>query len=201
MATVLWLAIFGMIFFYLVYLFKRFVQGKTKEQIRLEDLEKEELDLITSNNIFKSKAKKEKQLEDIRKEIDSLKEKINSHSDSNSKESQTSFPKAVFNHTKDITSEIKSTINQYKQNHKTSKSEPTLQNYINEDKIYEQVMIEIEEDKKIKGTWAKALALSEGNQNKAQSLYIQMRVDKIKNRQLEQASVLSEVYRDKIEQS
>ncbi len=76
MATVIWMAIIVMIFFYLVYLFKRFVLGKSKEQIRLEELEKKEIDIITSNSIFKSKSKKEKQLADVKNEIESLANKI-----------------------------------------------------------------------------------------------------------------------------
>lgn len=43
MAAGIWMVIIGMIFFYLVYLFKRFVLGKSKEQIQLEELEKKKL--------------------------------------------------------------------------------------------------------------------------------------------------------------
>lgn len=92
----------------------------------------------------------------------------------------TSLTKAVYNHSKDVVREVKPTINQYKENHKTSKSEPYLQNDINEDLIYEQVMIEIEENRKVKSTWAKALAESEGNKDIAESLYINFRVKEIK---------------------
>lgn len=52
---------------------------------------------------------------------------------------------------------------------------------INEDEIYEKIMIEIEEDKKVKSTWAKALAQSDGDKNKAESIYIKMRVDEIQS--------------------
>lgn len=76
MATGIWMAIMGMIFFYLVYLFKRFVLGKSKDQIQLEELKEKEIDIITSNSIFKSKSKKEKQLADVRNEIESLNSKI-----------------------------------------------------------------------------------------------------------------------------
>ena len=49
----------------------------------------------------------------------------------------------------------------------------------NEDAIYEQVMLEIEEDKKVKATWARALAQSDGDKDKAEALYIQFRVKEI----------------------
>jgi hypothetical protein len=52
-----------------------------------------------------------------------------------------------------------------------------------EDEIYEKVMLEIEEDKKVKSTWAKAFAQSQGDENKAKALYISLRVQEI---QLEQ---------------
>ena len=53
---------------------------------------------------------------------------------------------------------------------------------IDEDAIYEQVMIEIEEEKKIKSTWAKALSKSDGDYKKAESLYINLRVQFIRDK-------------------
>lgn len=176
MATGIWMAIMGMIFFYLVYLFKRFVLGKSKDQIQLEELKEKEIDIITSNSIFKSKSKKEKQLADVRNEIESLNSKIK-HEIINEK---VSLPKAVINHSKDIASEIKPTIDEYKEKHSTTKNE-NLSTKITEDKIYEKIMIEIEEDKKVKSTWAKALAQSDGDKDKAESIYIKFRFVEIKN--------------------
>lgn len=103
-------------------------------------------------------------------------EKVNSN--------ETSLTKAVYNHTKDIVSEIKPTINEYKENHSAVKNENEVSINtnleINEDEIYEKVMLEIDEDKKVKSTWAKALGQSEGDDKKATSLYINLRVKKIK---------------------
>lgn len=53
--------------------------------------------------------------------------------------------------------------------------------YMDKDTIlYEYVMEEIEKNDLQKGLWAKALALSEGNNDKAKSLYMQYRVQAIK---------------------
>ena len=93
---------------------------------------------------------------------------------------ETSFSKAVINHSKDIASEIKPTIDEYKEKHSTTKNE-NLSTKITEDKIYEKIMIEIEEDKKVKSTWAKALAQSDGDKDKAESIYIKFRFVEIKN--------------------
>ncbi len=108
---------------------------------------------------------------------------------------ETSLTKAVINHSKDIASEIKPALNEYKEKHNSlntiKKETMTIVSNnleINEDEIYEQIMIEIEEDKKIKSTWAKALAQSDGDDKKANSLYINLRVEKIK-----------EVYQDQVE--
>ena len=51
----------------------------------------------------------------------------------------------------------------------------------NDDLLYEYVIDELEEDSLIKGLWAKAIAHSEGNNDKAKSLYIQYRVQSIKD--------------------
>ena len=63
---------------------------------------------------------------------------------------------------------------------------------INEDNIYEQVMVEIEENKKVKSAWAKALAQSQGDENKAKALYIPMRVQEIQREQEEYNFYLEE---------
>ncbi|WP_228263641.1 flagellar basal body-associated FliL family protein [Aliarcobacter cibarius] len=51
----------------------------------------------------------------------------------------------------------------------------------NDDLLYEYVIDELEETSLIKGLWAKAIAHSEGNNDKAKSLYIQYRVQSIKD--------------------
>lgn len=120
---------------------------------------------------------------------------------------ETSLPKAVYNHSKDIASEVKPAIEEHKGKYKTTSaftkkeidnSEDRIQikdfddsyfsklkqekyNYLSEDEIYEKIMIEIEEDKKVKSTWAKALAQSDGDRDKAESLYIKSRFIDIKN--------------------
>ncbi|GEM_PF-1971670 len=48
---------------------------------------------------------------------------------------------------------------------------------MNEDEIYEKVMLEIEKDNKVKSTWAKSLAQSDGDKDKAEAIYIKLRVD------------------------
>jgi len=97
-------------------------------------------------------------------------------SDSVVDNSDTSLAKAVYNHTKDIATEVKPTIDDYKQKHATS------QNLVqNDDAIYEQVMLEIEEDRKVKSAWARALSQADGDKDKAEALYIQFRVKAIKD--------------------
>mgnify|MGYP007032857629 CR=1 FL=1 len=44
-------------------------------------------------------------------------------------------------------------------------------------------MLEIEEDRKVKSTWAKAFAQSDGDENKAQAMYITFRVNEIINKE------------------
>ncbi len=106
----------------------------------------------------------------------------------NINQKDTSLTKAVYNHSKDIASEIKPTLNEYKEKHNSlntiEKETMTIVSNnleINEDEIYEKIMIEIEEDKKVKSTWAKALAQSDGDRDKAESLYIKSRFVDIKN--------------------
>ena len=110
-----------------------------------------------------------------------------------SNNSNPSLTKAVINHSKDIASEIKPTIDEYKERHSTTKNvNQTIENInseINEDEIYEKIMIEIEEDKKVKSTWAKALAQSDGDDKKAESLYINLRVQNIQEEQQRQIEI------------
>ena len=86
--------------------------------------------------------------------------------------------------------EVKPTINKHEQKHTTSQT-PVQNKDINkvpeqnvelenEDSIYEKVMLEIEEDKKVKATWARALAQSDGDKDKAEALYIKFRVNHLK---------------------
>ena len=114
-----------------------------------------------------------------------------------------SLAKAVINHSKEFVQEVKPTINNYIEKH----NEIVIKNYskiennmisenINEDEIYEQVMIEIEENNKVKSTWAKALAQSDGDKNRAESIYIKLRVDFLVQERKEE----SEVERKKIKE-
>jgi hypothetical protein len=91
-----------------------------------------------------------------------------------------SLAKAVYNHSKKIASEVKPAIDEYKDRHQNTANSTVIIS-LSEDEIYEKVMVEIEEDKKVKSTWAKALAQSDGNESKSTSLYIQMRVKVIKS--------------------
>ena len=97
------------------------------------------------------------------------------------KKTVTPLSNAVYNHSKDIVNDIKPAINEYKEKHSTTKNEnqttKIINSEINEDEIYEKIMIEIEEDKKVKSTWAKALAQSDGDKDKAESIYIKFRVE------------------------
>ncbi len=92
------------------------------------------------------------------------------------KKTVTPLSKAVYNHSKDIVNEIKPTINKYKETHSTTKNENQTTE-ITEDEIYEKIMIEIEQNNKVKSTWARALSQSDGNKDKSESLYIEMRFD------------------------
>ncbi len=124
----------------------------------------------------------------------------------NINQKDTSLTKAVYNHSKDIASEIKPAINEYKEKHSysnTSSKEtitPISNNLeISEDEIYEKIMIEIEEDKKVKSTWAKALAQSDGDRDKAESLYIKLRVHKFKTEHIIYMEEKNNVMRDEKE--
>lgn len=99
-----------------------------------------------------------------------------------------SLTKAVINHTKDIACDIKPKVNGYIEKHSNiqcndTDTSSTYNNIekLSEDEIYEKVMIEIEEDKKIKSTWAKAFSKENGDENKAKALYINLRVEEIKD--------------------
>jgi len=99
-----------------------------------------------------------------------------------------SLTKAVINHTKDIACDIKPKVNGYIEKHSNiqcndTDTSSTYNNIekLSEDEIYEKVMIEIEEDKKTKSTWAKAFSKENGDENKAKALYINLRVEEIKN--------------------
>lgn len=115
-----------------------------------------------------------------------IKKSKNTDSISTIESDASSLAKAVYNHSKDIASEIKPTINEYKEKHSSlnttiGRTTDSLPNNLNEDEIYERIMIEIEEDNKIKSTWGRALAQSDGDKNKAESLYINLRVKMITN--------------------
>ena len=94
-------------------------------------------------------------------------EKINNNKETNSHIN--SLPKAVVNHAKDIANEIKPTVNNYVQKHNSSRKKVDNIEFIDEDEIYEKIMIEIEKDQKVKSTWAKSLAQSDGDNDKSNS--------------------------------
>ncbi|MCB9820599.1 hypothetical protein H6790_01495 [Candidatus Nomurabacteria bacterium] len=57
-----------------------------------------------------------------------------------------------------------------------------LISYNKEDEnLYEIALEEIEQDKKIKGIWAKAVSMSDGYDKKTESKYIELRVNSLKN--------------------
>lgn len=60
-----------------------------------------------------------------------------------------------------------------------------------EEKIYEEVLKEVEQGKRRDGLWAKAFANSDGNENKAKALYINYRVQSIKD-EIELSSIAAE---------
>ena len=73
--------------------------------------------------------------------------------------------KAVFNHTKTV-------ANEYIEKHSKSIEEIDT----SENEFYEIAMIEIEEDIKVKSTWARALAQTDGDKEKLEPTYIKLRV-------------------------
>jgi hypothetical protein len=56
-----------------------------------------------------------------------------------------------------------------------------IENRINDEILYEYVIEELEKDIRFKGLWAKAYANSEGNENRIEPLYMQYRVQAIKD--------------------
>ena len=108
------------------------------------------------------------------------------------KKTVTPLSKAVYNHSKDIVNDIKPAINEYTEKHSSKNdnieqiskniSASTINDFeINEDEIYEKIMIEIEEDKKVKSSWARALSQNDGDKDKAEAIYIKLRFDEIKS--------------------
>jgi hypothetical protein len=79
MAAAIWLMIFALVFGVLKYGFARVVQGKTKEQLELDALKKEYIELIANNSIFKSKAKKENEIEQMEVRIYELEKRLNNN--------------------------------------------------------------------------------------------------------------------------
>ena len=86
------------------------------------------------------------------------------------------------NKTKDIASAISNHGTEAIKGYMEKHAHTTKTNFSNEndDMFYEYVLEEIEKNDLQKGLWAKALALSEGNNDKAKSLYMQHRVKAIK---------------------
>lgn len=100
--------------------------------------------------------------------------------DNKNQKNDTSLPKAVYNHSKDLAGEIKPAINTYKEKHQTSQQNIDEHNNVKtravgEDAFYEQALLEIEENKQVKALWAKALIESGGNVNQAKAIYIKHR--------------------------
>jgi len=56
-----------------------------------------------------------------------------------------------------------------------------IENRIQDEILYEYVLDELESNLKVRGLWAKAIAYSEGDDSKATSLYMQYRVQSIKD--------------------
>jgi len=114
-----------------------------------------------------------------------IKEKKKDKNLQNHLSDEPSLTKAVINHTKDIACDIKPKVNEYIDKHSNIECDnyqtnvPTNSNIniIKEEEFYEKALSEIEEDTKIKSTWAKALSLSNGDEVKANSLYIKLRVE------------------------
>ena len=55
----------------------------------------------------------------------------------------------------------------------------TKESRVLEEKLYEEVAFEIENNEIKKGLWAKALSESSGNKNEAEALYIKLRIQNI----------------------
>ena len=65
-----------------------------------------------------------------------------------------------------------------------------------EEKLYEQVLEELKNDIRRDGLWAKALAESDGSEERAQSIYIKLRVQSIQD----EAEVIEEIRYDEEQQ-
>jgi len=77
-----------------------------------------------------------------------------------------------------------------------SKSTEESTSRLLEEKLYEQVAVEVSQGKIRNGLWAKALANSDGVEKKAKSLYINYRVQSI----IDKAYLLEEAHRSKEEE-
>jgi len=114
-----------------------------------------------------------------------------------------SLANTVVNHTQDITPKANkyfNTCSQIKHNDIILDNDTNI-NKLSENDIYEKVMLEIEEDKKIKSTWAKAFAQTNGYENQAKALYINLRVEeikKLKEKKMKTLLVQQEEHKEKI---
>lgn len=109
---------------------------------------------------------------------------LDSKEEKEANENTKTLAKAMINHSKELVQEVKPTINNYIEKHNKI-DEIVISEDINEDEIYEQV----EEDNKIKSTWAKALSQSDGDKDKAESLYIKLRVGFLVQEKKEQIKI------------
>jgi len=109
---------------------------------------------------------------------------LDSKEEKEANENTKTLAKAMINHSKELVQEGKPTINNYIEKHNKI-DEIVISEDINEDEIYEQV----EEDNKIKSTWAKALSQSDGDKDKAESLYIKLRVGFLVQEKKEQIKI------------
>ena len=134
-----------------------------------------------------------------------VKYKKNEDIQNNNISNKPSLTKAVINHTKDMACDIKPKVNEYIEKHSNIQCDNKETNYsvnnLTEDEIYEKIMLEIEEDKKVKSTWAKVYAQSGGDENKAKALYISLRVQEIQS-ELKQYQIYLEEQKkqDKLQQ-
>lgn len=94
--------------------------------------------------------------------------------------------KAVLNHTKTV-------ANEYIEKHKSTTTFNGVD--INEDKFYEIAMLEIEENNKVKSTWARALAQTDGNKEKLEPTYIKLRVAELIQEEKESIALYQEFER------
>lgn len=73
-----------------------------------------------------------------------------------------------------------------------------IENRVNDEILYEYVTEELEKNIKVKGLWAKSYANSEGNDNKVEPLYMQYRVQAIKDEFSSLEIMYNELSRQKI---